>query len=59
VLYAEDGHGNKVVASSWWAPSAVTQSATIPGGVDMDASKIKNFQVTTTVGQVLLTIPTE
>ena len=57
VLYAEDDHGDKAVASTWWAPSLVGQSATIPGGVAMHASDIKNFQVTTTVGQILLTIP--
>lgn len=57
VLYAMDGHGNKSVASSWWAPSLTSQSATIPGGVAMQASDIENFQVTTEVGEVLLTIP--
>jgi predicted anti-sigma-YlaC factor YlaD len=57
VLYAEDGHGNKSVASSWWAPEVYGQSATIPGGVNMASSNIKNFQVTTTVGEVLLDIP--
>ena len=57
VLYAEDGHGNKAVASSWWAPPVLGQSATIPGGVNMQASDIKNFQVITTVGDVLLNIP--
>jgi anti-sigma factor RsiW len=57
VLYAEDGHGNKAVASSWWAPPVLGQSATIPGGVNMQASDIKSFQVITTVGDVLLNIP--
>jgi len=57
ILYAEDGHGNKSVASTWWAPSLLSESATIPGGVAMDSSTIKTFQVTTTVGEVLLTIP--
>lgn len=57
VLYAEDGQGNKSVASTWWAPTVTGQSATIPGGVDMQSSSIKNFQVITTVGDVLLTIP--
>lgn len=57
ILYAEDGHGNKSVASSWWAPPVYGQSATIPGGVNMLSSNIKKFQVTTTVGEVLLDIP--
>jgi Putative zinc-finger len=57
ILYAEDDHGDKAVASTWWAPTLVSESATIPGGVAMHASDIKNFQVTTTVGQILLTIP--
>lgn len=57
VLYAMDRAGDKAVASTWWAPYATDGSATIPGGVSMQASDIKTFQVTTTVGQVLLTIP--
>ena len=57
ILYAEDGNGDRSVASTWWAPTLVSQSATIPGGVAMHAADIKNFQVTTTVGQILLTIP--
>jgi anti-sigma factor RsiW len=57
ILYAEDGSGDKAVASTWWAPTLTNESATIPGGVSMQASDIKTFQVTTTVGQVLLTIP--
>jgi len=57
VLYATDRSGNKAVASTWWAPSLTGESATIPGGVAMQASDIKNFQVTTDVGEVLLTIP--
>ena len=57
VLYATDGRGNRSVASTWWAPSVIGESATIPGGVAMQASDIKNFQVTTNVGEVLLTIP--
>ena len=57
ILYAEDGNGDKAVASTWWAPTLDSESATIPGGVAMHASDIKNFQVTTTVGQILLTIP--
>ena len=57
ILYAEDSNGDKAVASTWWAPTLVNESATIPGGVAMQASDIKNFQVTTTVGTILLTIP--
>jgi anti-sigma factor RsiW len=58
VLYATDRHGNKAVASTWWAPAVTGGSATIPGGVSMAASDISNFQVTTTAGEVLLTVPT-
>jgi hypothetical protein len=58
VLYAMDGAGDKAVASTWWAPSVLGQSATIPGGVSMDASTIRTFQVATPTGEVLLTIPT-
>lgn len=58
ILYAMDGHGNKVAASTWWAPDAVGATATIPGGVAMNASDIQKFQVTTTAGDVLLTVPT-
>jgi Putative zinc-finger len=57
VLYAEDDHGDKAVASTWWAPTMTSESATVPGGVSMHAWDITNFQVTTTVGQVLLNIP--
>jgi hypothetical protein len=57
VLYATDRHGNKAVASTWWAPSLAGATATIPGGVSMHASDIQNFQVTTTAGDVLLTVP--
>jgi anti-sigma factor RsiW len=57
VLYAMDGKGNKATASTWWAPPALGESATIPGGVSMQAWDIKQFQVTTPVGNVLLTIP--
>jgi anti-sigma factor RsiW len=57
VLYAEDGRGDKAVASTWWAPTTMGESATIPGGVSMHAWDITSFQVTTTVGQVLLNIP--
>lgn len=57
VLVAMDGAGDKAVASTWWAPYPQGQSATIPGGVSMRASDIQTFQVTTTVGRVLLTIP--
>lgn len=58
VLYATDRRGNKAVASTWWAPSATGESATIPGGVAMAAGDIQNFQVTTSAGEVLLTVPT-
>jgi hypothetical protein len=58
VLYATDRHGNKAVASTWWAPSVNSESATIPGGVAMAAGDIQNFQVTTSAGEVLLTVPT-
>jgi anti-sigma factor RsiW len=58
VLYATDRRGNKAVASTWWAPSLMGESATIPGGVSMEATDIQNFQVTTTAGEVLLTVPT-
>jgi anti-sigma factor RsiW len=57
ILYAEDGQGDKAVASTWWAPTTLGESATIPGGVSMHAWDIKDFQVTTSVGRVLLTIP--
>jgi hypothetical protein len=57
VLYAMDSAGDKAVASTWWAPPVPGQSATIPGAVAMQAWDIKTFQVTTTVGEVLLTIP--
>jgi hypothetical protein len=58
VLYATDRNGNKSVASTWWAPSLLGESATIPGGVSMQAADIQTFQVTTAGGQVLLTVPT-
>jgi hypothetical protein len=58
VLYATDRQGNKAVASTWWAPSMTSEAATIPGGVSMDAADIQNFQVATTAGEVLLTVPT-
>jgi hypothetical protein len=57
VLYAMDKAGDKTVASTWWAPYP-GGTATIPGGVSMQASDIKTFQVATSVGDVLLTIPT-
>lgn len=58
VLYAMDRNGNRAVASSWWAPTLISESATIPGGVSMEAWNIKTFQVTTSAGEVLLTVPT-
>jgi anti-sigma factor RsiW len=57
VLYAMDRRGDKAVASTWWAPSVLGESAVVPGGVSMQASDIANFQVSTTMGQILLTIP--
>ena len=57
VMYAIDGHGNRSVAGSWWAPYSGSQSATIPGGVAMNASDIRQFVVETTNGQILLTVP--
>lgn len=57
VLYAMDGAGDKTVASTWWAPTTIGQSATVPGGVAMESSAIRSFQVATSVGNVLLTIP--
>lgn len=57
VLYAMDHNGDKAVASSWWAPSTLGESATIPGGVAMQTEDIANFQVTDSGGTVLLTIP--
>jgi hypothetical protein len=57
VLYAMDSAGDKAVASTWWAPPVPGQNATIPGAVAMQAWDIKTFQVATTVGEVLLTIP--
>lgn len=57
VLYAMDRAGDKAVASTWWAPYLDGASATIPGGVSMQASDIQTFQVATSVGDVLLTIP--
>jgi anti-sigma factor RsiW len=57
VMYAVDGHGHQSVAGSWWAPYNGSRSATIPGGVAMQASMIRQFVVETTNGQVLLTVP--
>lgn len=57
VMYAVDGYGNRSVAGSWWVPYDGEQSATIPGGVAMQASNIHQFIVETTNGQVLLTVP--
>jgi hypothetical protein len=58
VMYAVDGSGNRSVAGSWWVPYSGPGSATIPGGVAMQASTIRQFVVETTNGQVLLTVPT-
>lgn len=55
MLLAEDGKGNRVVASTWWAPSSGT--ATIPGGVAMEADSISKFQVVTATGKTLLDMP--
>jgi anti-sigma factor RsiW len=57
VMYAVDFDGNRSVAGSWWVPYSGEQSATIPGGVAMEASNIRQFVVETTNGQVLLTVP--
>ncbi|MBR7836359.1 hypothetical protein KDL01_23985, partial [Actinospica durhamensis] len=57
VMYAVDGHGNRSVAGSWWAPYTGSQSATIPGGVAMQSADIRQFVVETTNGQILLTVP--
>lgn len=54
-LVAVDSKGDRAVASSWWAPSSGT--ATIPGGVAMDASDIVKFQVVASTGTTLLDIP--
>jgi len=55
MLLAVDGKGNRVVASTWWAPSSGT--ATIPGGVAMEADSIAKFQVVTADGKTLLDAP--
>jgi hypothetical protein len=55
MLLAVDAKGNRVVASTWWAPSS--GSATIPGGVAMEADQIMKFQVVTATGQTLLDLP--
>jgi hypothetical protein len=55
MLLALDGKGNRVVASTWWAPSSGT--ATIPGGVAMQADEITKFQVVTATGKTLLDVP--
>ena len=54
-LLAVDGKGNRVVASTWWAPSSGT--ATIPGGVAMEADSIAKFEVVTADGTTLLDAP--
>jgi anti-sigma factor RsiW len=58
VMYAVDGSGDRSVAGSWWSPTSTSQSLTVPGGVSMQASMIKQFVVETSTGQVLLTVPT-
>ncbi|HZU58816.1 MAG TPA: zf-HC2 domain-containing protein [Actinocrinis sp.] len=55
MLLAVDNKGNRVVASTWWAPSSGT--ATIPGGVAMEADEIMKFQVVTATGKTLLDAP--
>jgi len=57
VMYAVDHNGDRSVAGSWWVPYSGSQSATIPGGVAMQATNIQQFVVETTNGQVLLTVP--
>jgi putative zinc finger protein len=54
-LVAVDAKGDRQVASSWWAPSSGT--ATIPGGVAMEASNIVKFEVVASNGGTLLDIP--
>jgi hypothetical protein len=54
-LLAVDAKGNRVVASTWWAPSGGT--ATIPGGVAMEAASISRFEVVTADGSTLLDVP--
>lgn len=55
MLLAVDNKGNRVVASTWWAPSSGT--ATIPGGVAMEADEITKFEVVTATGKTLLDAP--
>jgi hypothetical protein len=55
MLLAVDSKGNRVVASTWWAPSS--GSATIDGGVAMEADEITKFDVVTATGQTLLELP--
>jgi len=55
MLLAVDDKGNRVVASTWWAPSSGT--ATIPGAVAMEADSIKKFEVVTATGATLLSLP--
>jgi hypothetical protein len=54
-LLAVDAKGNRVVASTWWAPQSGT--ATIPGGVAMEADSIAKFEVVTADGSTLLDVP--
>ncbi len=55
MLLAVDGKGNRVVASTWWAPSSGV--ATIPGAVAMQAGDITKFEVVTATGSTLLDVP--
>jgi hypothetical protein len=54
-LIAVDAKGDRAIASTWTAPPDGT--ATIPGGLAMQASSIVEFEVITTSGSTLLTIP--
>lgn len=57
VMYAVDQNGNRSVAGSWWVPYSGSETATIPGGVAMQATNIQQFVVETTDGRILLTVP--
>lgn len=54
-LIAVDAQGERATASTWTAPAGGT--ATIPGGLAMNASSIVEFEVVTTSGSTLLAIP--
>ncbi|HEY3873777.1 MAG TPA: zf-HC2 domain-containing protein [Actinocrinis sp.] len=54
-LIAVDSKGDRAIASTWTAPADGT--ATIPGGLAMQAPSIVEFEVITTSGSTLLTIP--